>query len=42
VGAVGDLEAMLLGKRRVLGISAGFLERLGKLLVVDIAEPLEE
>ena len=42
VAILGDLEAVLLGELRVLLIAARLLERRRSLLVVDVADPLQE
>ena len=40
--ALGDGEAVVLGERGELVVAAGLLQRLGELLQVDVADPLEE
>ena len=42
MGVLRDLEAVLFGKRGVFLIAAGLLQRIGQLLVIDVAQALVE
>jgi hypothetical protein len=42
VGVLRDLEAVLFRKRGVFLIAAGLLQRIGQLLVIDVAQALVE